>query len=253
MKFSFFSRFLKMDTSAKTVKNLPDLVRKINKNEIQKYQQISLEEVEIKKKDTLYMRITKPEFDYIEEINKETTLRKRIKLNIKYLLAKYLNVIPNKINFRQDKIINRPNEHLRIPHFNLPNFNYKNPESNFKNKKYTMFTVFFVFLFGVYFSCLIGYFYSRLKYDIYYRKYMYCYYSSVMLLFEWIDYHATSALEYLEYYFPKYISDKEAEYIAFRKMQVFFKRRKINKSVNMILETDPDLLEIDEMLKKINK
>ena len=252
MKFSLFSKFLKLDTSAKTVKNLPDLVRKINKNEIQKYQQISLEEVEIKKKDPLYMRILKPEFSYIEEINKETTFRKRVFLNIKYLLAKYLN-IPNKTNFRYRKIIERPNVNLRIPHFNLFNYNYNKPESNFKNKKYAMFTVFITFLFGVYFSCFIGYFYSRLKYDIYFRKYMYCYFASVMLLFEWIDYHATTVLECLDYYFPKYISDKEAEYIAFKKMQVFLKQRKINRSVNMILGTDPDLLEIDEMLKKINK
>lgn len=252
MKLSFFSKFLRMDTTAKTVKNLPDLLKKINKNEIQKYQQISQEEIEIKKKDSLYMRIFKTELDYIQEIKKETTFKKRVLLNIKYLLAKYLN-FPNKINFRYEKIIARPNEELRIPHFNLFNFNYNKPESNFKNKKYGMFSVFFVFLFGLYFSCLLGYFYSRLKYDIYLRKFMYCYSASVMLLFEWIDYHATTLLEYLEYYFPKYISDKEAEYIAFRKMQVYFKRRKINKNVNMILETDPDLLEIDELLKKINK
>lgn len=252
MKFSLFSKFLRMDTTAKTVKNLPDLVKKINKHEIQKYQQINQEEIEVKKKDPLYMRISKTEFDYIEEINKETTLKQRVFLNIKYLLAKYLNN-PNRINLRYEKVIRRPNEDLRIPHFNLFNFNYNKPQSNFQNKKYGMYTVFFVFLFGLYFSCLIGYFYSRLKYDIYLRKYMYCYFASVMLLFEWVDYHATTVLENLNYYFPKYISDKEAEYIAFRKMQVFFKKRKINKNLNLILETDPDLLEIDELLKKINK
>ncbi len=252
MKFNLFSKFFKIDTSAKTVKNLPDLVKKINKNEIQKYQQISYEDLEFKKKDPLYMRISKREFDYIEEINREMTIKKRINLNLKYLLAKYFNN-PFSLNLRFEKIIKRPNQDLRIPHFNFLNFNYKNPESNFRDKKYSYFTVFFISIFAIYFSCFLGYAYSRLKYDIYSRKYMYLYYTSSMVFFEWIDHHATNILEFIDYYFPKYISDKEAEYIAFRKMQVFFKRKKINKNVNMILETDPDLLEIDELLKKINK
>jgi len=252
MKFSIFQKFLKMDTSAKTVKNLPDLLHKINKNEIQKYQQISQEEIEIRKKDPLYMRISKTEFDYIDEISKEVTFKKRININFKYFLAKFF-INSNSINFRYEKILQRPNEDLRIPHFNYLNYNYKNPTSNFRYKKYSFFTVFFLFLFGMYFSCLFGYAYSRLKYDIYSRKYFYQYYTSFMLFFEWVDYHTTKILELIDYYFPKYISDKEAEYIAFRKIQVFFKRKKINKNVNLILETDPELLEIDELLKKINK
>lgn len=252
MKLNFFQKFFKMDTSAKTVKNLPDLVRKINKNEITKYHQVHEEQMEIKEKDQLYMRLVKKDWDYIEEIKHERTMRKKFVLYLKFILAKYFSNENFKI-CRFEKIISRPNEKLRIPHFHILNQNFKRPESNFKDRKYGYFSVFITFLMGLYFSLAAGYYYSRLKYDIYTRKYMYIHYTSFILFFEFIDYHAMEILDKLDYYFPKYISDKEAEYIAFRKMQAIFKKRKINKSVNMILETDPDFLELDELLKKINK
>ena len=82
MKMNFFSRFLKMDSSAKTVKNLPELIKKINKNEIAKYQNNLQDPFDHLKKDPLFMRFEKTEFDYIEEIRKEMTLRKKLYLNL---------------------------------------------------------------------------------------------------------------------------------------------------------------------------
>ena len=190
-----------------------------------------------------------------EEIRKEMTLRKKLYLNFKYFLGKYFN-FNNKylqMSTRYEKIIMRPNKELRNPHFGFSNENYKNSESKFANRTYSYFTVFTIFLSGLYLSFLCGYFYSKFKYDIITRKFMYVYYTSFILFFEWIDFNAMNLLEVLDYYFPKYISDKEAEYIAYRKMQIFFKKKKIDKKVNEIMETDPDLLEIDELLKKINK
>jgi hypothetical protein len=255
MKLNIFSRFFKIDTSAKAVKNLPELIKKINKNEIEKYNNTIIDPFDHLKKDLLFMRFEKPEFDYIEEMRKEMTIKKKIYLNFKYFLGKYFNIKNKFINLqtRYEKVIMRPNIDLRKPHFGFPNENYKNSESRFANRTYSFFSVFTIFLGCLYLSFLCGYFYSKFKYDINTRKFMYVYYTSFILLFEWVDFNAMNILENLNYYFPKYISDKEAEYIAYRKMQIFFRKKKINKKVNEIMETDPDLLELDELLKKINK
>lgn len=251
MKLNFFSRFLKMDSSAKTVKNLPELIEKMNRNEIVKYTNTIKDPFDDERKDPLLMRFEKIEFDYIEEMRKEMNWRKQIRLKLKYFLAKYFNNIYFPTRF--DKEISRPNIYLRTPHFGYLNENYNKPESRFRNIKYTYFSVISIFLGGLYLAFLSGYLYAKFKYDINTRKFMYVYYTSFILFFELVDYNAMNFLEFLDYYFPKYISDKEAEYIAYRKMQVFFKKRKIDKKVTEIIETDPDLLEIDELLKKINK
>jgi hypothetical protein len=255
MKINIFSRFFKLDSSAKTVKNLPELIKRINKNEIAKYQNPLIDPFEHLKKDPLYMRFEKTEYDFIEEIRKEMTMKKKFYLKIKYFIGKYLNIKNKYFNFqnRYKKVIMRHNIELRRPHFGFPNENYKNSESRFANISYSFFSVFSIFLSCLYLSFILGYIYSKFKYDINTRKFMYVYYTSFILFFEWVDFNAMNFLEYMNYYFPKYISDKEAEYIAYRKMQIFFRKKKINKKVNEIMETDPDLLEIDELLKKINK
>jgi hypothetical protein len=228
----FFSLFKK----TKKIENLPDLVKKLDKNQISKYE--SVLSSEDKEKDPLYMRINVKEIDYINQFYKELPFFKKY---LTYPLLKFLSNFPYLGNFlRYKRIIYRPNVDLREPHFDsFP-------------KKYKM--SFVIRLFYVCFFCfLIGYMWARLKYDIFYRRYMYCYCFSWMMLFEYLDYKAGIVLDILNEYMPLELSGNEYEFLLYKKIRGYFTKRKLNNQVKRVKETDPELLEIDEILRRINK
>lgn len=216
--------------------NLPDLIRKINKNELAKYKPIDFDILEQKKKDPLYMRINLEEYklDYINEYNKELSFLNKIILKIKkHTIFK----IPK---YRYSKEIYRPAVNLRQPHFNIIPDNYK------FSKESTYILVIILFF-------ILGYFWARLKYDIYLRKYAYNYAFSSMMFFEFLDYKANNILDIINYYLPLNFSEQEAEYLIYKKIKTFFLKRKLNKKVEEVIKTDPDYIEINEILNKINK
>ena len=73
------------------------------------------------------------------------------------------------------------------------------------------------------------------------------------MLFEQVDYYADSFLEMINKLMPKEMSDKELEFILYKKMRSYLLKRRIKNKVDEILKTDPELLEIEDILKRINK
>ena len=80
---------------------------------------------------------------------------------------------------------------------------------------------------------------------------MYCYCFSWMMIFEFLDYKAGLILNLVNKYLPLDMSDKELEFILYKKIRTYFKKRKIRGNVNDIINTDPELLEIEQLLRRI--
>jgi hypothetical protein len=216
--------------SHQNIKNLPELVRKINKNELTSYQGSG--EAFINVNDPLHNRINVEEPDYIIEYNKELSfLQKYFTNKNKRILAKYFH------SLRYQKEIKRPNAHLRQMYFGL----------------IVRQNVHVVMLLIVFISYCLGYFWSRMKYDIYTRRYLYVNFFNIIMLHEFLDYHLNNLIESFENYFPREFSEKDYEYILYKKLTNYVIKRRIKKKIEVVLGEDPQVFEIDEMLKKINK
>jgi hypothetical protein len=211
--------------------NLPDLIRKLNRTDLTKYDR--LDTFEEQYKDPLMMRINTSRLNYIQQHNEEQTILKRLKQNAKYYLAKFNS------RYRFDYILHRPNPELRTPHYGW-----------YDNEKFTItnFGLFLMIAIGAYF---VGYVYARFRYDVYFRRIMYIKYTSFMLAFELLDYHVSYVLDSIEYYFPRDFSQLEYEFIVYKKIKNYLRRRKLNKDIDLIVNTDPEIIEIDNLVKKI--
>jgi hypothetical protein len=100
----FFNRKDKI----KTVQNLPDLIKKINKNELIDYKELILKEKSLK--DPLYLRIQIDDIGYVNENLKEMPFYKKfILLPLKFYISKFQFLS----NFRYEKEIYRPNVQSR--------------------------------------------------------------------------------------------------------------------------------------------
>lgn len=230
---NIFKIFKKTPKKTVSVENLPDLVKKISKNDIIDYKAIEIQQKT--KKDPLYMRVKQEDIDYIYEYNKQLTLSKKYLVNpIKILLSKYFK------NFKYEKEIYRPNVELRETHF------YGQVPDKFK--------ISFGLAFALisFFSFFIGYWWSRFKYDIYTRRWMYTYVFSYMMAFEFLDYQTNLLLDRINNIVPIEMSNKELEFILYKKLRTFLIKRKLEKEVKGILESEPELYEIDNLVKKIN-
>jgi hypothetical protein len=228
--FKIFKRNPQKNVS---VENLPDLVRKMSRNELIDYKALEIKQKS--KRDPLYMRVDPEPFDYVYEYNKELTLwKKYLKQPVYFYLAKYFK------NFKYEKEIYRPNVELRDSYFN--------------DKIPDKFKISFEMALALisFFSFLIGYVWSRLKYDIYTRRWMYTYVFSYMMAFEFLDYQANLYLDKINSLLPIEMSNKELEFILYKKIRTIYLRRKVEKEVKGILETDPQLYEIDDLMKKVN-
>jgi hypothetical protein len=217
----------------KVTENLPDLIRKLNQTDLTKYDK-RFDILEEKPwKDPLMMRINVEKLNYIKEYNNELTPFKRLRLSIKYYLAKL------KPQYRYDYILHRPNEELRKPHYNF-----------YDENKFTIsnLSLFLLIATSAYF---IGYIYARFRYDVYLRRMMYVQFTSFMLLFEMIDHYVTSVQDTIEYYFPREFSQIEYEFVVYKWVRGYLRRRKLDKEINLIVNTDPDIIEIDNLIKKI--
>ncbi len=231
--FNFFGKKQNLNK----IENLPDLIRKINRNELSTYK--NSVKIEEPSKDPLYMRIQHEEFDYINLYYKELPLYK------KYFIIPLKKVISSKLTYnfqklRFEKEIYRPNSDLREMYFGTQPEKYK-------------ITFSALLFFIVFFSYLIGYTWARLKYDIYTRRIMYCNFFSWMMLFEYLDYHSSLVLDRINDIFPKEMSDKEFEFILYKKIRGYMSKKKIQGTIQEIINTDPDLLEVEEMMRRINK
>jgi len=74
-----------------------------------------------------------------------------------------------------------------------------------------------------------------------------------MVAFEIIDDYIMRKIEKLDQLLPKEISDKEVSFILYKKIHEYTNKRKYNQQIDFILNTDPELLEIDNLLKRIRK
>jgi hypothetical protein len=225
-----FFNFFRKDKNLK-IENLPDLVRRIDKNALTQYKH---HKSDIEKSiDPLYMRIKIEEIDYVDKFNKTLPIYK------KYILLPILKFIPKNSNYRFMKDIYRPHVELREPHFNV------------KSRKYNLsFTVKIMLM--IFYFYFIGYFWARLKYDIQMRRYMYCYLFSYMMLFESLDYKVNLILDKINEYMPKEMSDKEFEFILYKKFCDYITKSKLEKKVNHIINTNEDIFELDQLMKRIN-
>jgi hypothetical protein len=232
-KMNIFKFFKKTPKKNVSVENLPDLVRKISKNELIDYKAIEIKQKS--KKDPLYMRVQPDEIDYIYEYNKQLTVSRKYLYNpLKFFLAKYFK------SLKYEKEIHRPNVELR--------------ESYFNEERPDKFKISFEMALALisFFSFFIGYWWSRLKYDIYTRKWMYTYVFSYMMAFEFLDYQANLFLDKINDLVPIEMSNKELEFILYKNLRTYLIKRKIENEVKGIIETDPQLYEIDNLVKKIN-
>jgi hypothetical protein len=232
----FFNFFGKKQNLNK-IENLPDLIKKFNRNELTAYKnKIKIEEPT---KDPLYLRIKPEEFDYINLYYKELPVYKKYFIfPIKKFLSSNLRLSIR--NLRFEKEIYRPNPEFREMYFGTQPEKFK--------ITYSALLVLILF-----FAYLLGYTWARLKYDIYTRRIMYCYFFSWMMLFEYLDYHASLVLDRINDIFPKDMSDKEFEFILYKKIRGYIAKKKIRGKVQEIINTDPDLLEIEEMMRRISK
>ena len=229
----FFNLF-KKNQNTSHVTNLPDLIRKIDKNELINYK--SKFKVEEQSKDPLYMRIEVEEIDYVNMYYKELPYWR------KYLFLPAKAIISNVklLNLRFEKDIYRPNVDLREKHFDTKLKKYK---VSFPTR----------LLLIIFYSFLIGYVWSKLKYDIYSRRFMYCYMFSSMMLFEFLDYKAGLVLDRINSIIPKEMSDKEFEFVLYKKIRSFITKRNMKGKIEEILGTDPELIEMDNLMRRIDK
>ena len=219
-------KFFKKETKNSS---LPDLIRKLDKNEITSYKDLSFHEKKFK--DPLYMRISVEELDYPKEYYEEIPLyQKYISLPITRKFSKYF------INKRFEKIIYRPNVSLRKPYFAQKAKIYK--MSNFSK-----------FFWVVFLGYLIGYTWAKLKYDIMFRRYMYCYCFSSMMLFEYIDYQIGFIKDVLDKYIPLDMSGDELEYILYKKIRGYYTKRKLETRFEEVVKTDKEIVEVDNLIK----
>jgi hypothetical protein len=226
--FKFFKK------QPKIKENLPELIKNARKNELSS-KVINIEEVEKAQQDPLMMRINIEKYDYYQENLKDRALHKKLWYNIRSLFLRFS--FTHRF-FRNEKVLLRPHPNQREPHFDII------PESwRFSNAfKATVILVFAFFT---------GYFWAKLRYDIYTRRYLYTHLFSIIMAFEYCDYQATQFLNLIEKYFPSSFSDKEAEFIIYRKFRNFFVKRRLEKKVDEIInDKNQELLEIDEKLKK---
>jgi len=214
------------------VENLPDLIRKIDKNALTHYKHSSAD-IE-NSRDPLYMRIKIEEIEYVDQYYKTLPLYK------KFLLFPLQRIISKNSKFRFEKEIYRPSVDLREPHFNV------------KPRKYKIsFTVKILLIIFYFYS--IGYLWAKLKYDIQMRRYMYCYLFSYMMIFEYIDYKVGLVLDRINEYMPKEMSDKEFEFILYEKICDYFGKRRLQNKVDQIINTDEEVFELDQLMKRIDK
>lgn len=226
--FKFFRRKEKTHIT----QNLPDLVRKINKNELIDYTGGKYEE--INKTDPLYLRINIEDLDYIKECQQNKPFyQKYFTFPIIRYIAKF-----NFTNFRFSKEIYRPNVNLREMYFGILPDRYKA----------SVLTYYIVLILLAY---VCGYIWARLKYDIPTRKFMYVFIFSYMMVFEHLDNNATSLLDFINSIIPLEMSDTEMEYIIYYKLTNYLTKRSMKNKIDAILGTDPELFEIDEIIKKI--
>jgi hypothetical protein len=216
----------------KTTNNLPDLIRKLNKNELMNYERIDAEKE--KENDPLYLRVNIEKIDYISEYNNELTFRKQIYLKYKY----YLSKISNKHRF--DKSIHRLDPETREPLYER--WNYE--DMGFGKSS--------LIILAILLGYGVGYLYARFRYDVYYRRIMYIYYTTYMLMFEALDYHVTQFNNLLNYYFPIDMTDTEYEFIVYKKIKTYLQKRKMEKKIDLVMNTDKEIFELDKVMKKIN-
>lgn len=210
--------------------NLPTLIKNMNKNELTNFKPTFVQQE--KSSDPLYMRINIKEIDY------NTRLRKELSLIQKYVLYPLKKNLAKIKKFRYEQEIYRPNPSLREMHFNQ------------KVNKYKISFQFLMILI-IFYSYLIGYMWSKLKYCTKTRRYMYSYLFSSMMLFEYVDFMAQSFLEKVNNVIPKEMSDKEFEYILYAKIRNYNTKRKLKKMTEDVLNTNEDIIEIEEIMKKI--
>lgn len=230
---TIFKNFIKLNkTKKQTISNLPSLIK--NRNEISQYLK-DIEEKNITESDPLFLRINIKKYGIDDYLSERESLFKRLILYFKYSKAKFFN----KNQYRYEKQLERVNCNSRQMFFNVLPKNYR-------------ITFTFALFSALVLTYIIGYFYARLKYDTYARRYMYVHFTSYMLLFEYIDYKVFEFLNKVNQIVPKEFSNKEAEFLFLKGVSDYFERKRINRKINKLIETDVDLLELDEILKKIN-
>jgi hypothetical protein len=217
----------------RVTENLPDLIRKMNKTDLAKFDSRFDTLQEKTFDDPLLMRINVEKINYIQASKDEKTLIQRLRESFKYYFAKANN------KHRYDFSLNRPNEELRKPYYG-----YFDDKFN-KISNLTL----FLFLSGL--AYVIGYTYARFRNDVYVRRFMYVKYTSVMLVFEFVDYHVSKILDTIEYYFPRDFSQLEYEFVVYKKIRNYFRKKRLGKDVDLIINTDPDVVEIDNIMRKI--
>ncbi len=82
---------------------------------------------------------------------------------------------------------------------------------------------------------------------------MYCYMFSSMMLFEFLDYKAGLILDRINSIIPKEMSDKEFEFVLYKKIRSFITKRNMKGKIEEILGTDPELIEMDNLMRRIDK
>jgi hypothetical protein len=223
-----YAKFVKKQQH-KVTDNLPDLIRKINKNELMHYERV--ENDKEKEEDPLYIRINIDKLDYITEYNNELTVRKRIYLRYKYFLARMFD------KYRYEKSIKRDNIEIRQPLYE------RFEDQGFSRLAFLAYVIFMGYV--------IGYFYAKFRYDVYIRRYMYIRYTSFILAFEAFDYKVNKFLKVLDYYFPLEMSDTEYEFIVYKKIKSYLQKRKLKKQLDLVMNTDKEVFELDNLMKKI--
>ena len=216
--------------------NLPDVIKKEN-SQIKFYQKENESDI-FKEKDLLFYRFEKPiEIDYIKELELSgfAYIRMAVKNKLKNIL-RTIGILP-----KTEKNLKRTNIHLRTPYFS----------SELSDNKKFLTTQLFVMC-VLFFYC-IGYGWARFRYDTYWRKYMYTHFTSTIIAFEVLDNYISELLNKFDKVLPKEISDQEMSYIVHKKIYEYANKRKYSKQIDFVLKTDPDLLEIDNLIKRIRK
>lgn len=225
-----FNFFRKSAKNQKNQLNLPDLIKQNKQSQLKPYSPI-IEELK-EQKDPLMKRINIDQYDYIYEVNSNLTARAKLKIYSKFIAAKLL---PSK--FRYSKILSRNNPHLhKIAFDDLPDY-YFFPKAS-------------IIIFIALFTYFTAYWWARLRSDTYVQRYAWTHYPSAMIIFEVIDHSLISFIKAWDTLIPKDFSDKEATYLMYSSIHNHFRKRRANQQINNILETDKELLEIDELLKK---
>ncbi len=80
---------------------------------------------------------------------------------------------------------------------------------------------------------------------------MYTKYTSFILAFEALDYHVTQFNNLLNYYFPLEMTDTEYEFIIYKKIKSYLQKRRLQKQLDLVMNTDKEVIELDNLMKKI--